>query len=82
MSLTGSQALIIGGTLSASALHGTGMTDTLTVKGDWAAGSHNLSIAFLNDLYGGSAGDRNLYIEGITFDDAATPGGAVAASPT
>ena len=67
----------VGGTLTASALHGTGATDTLTVNGDWAAGNHTVTVSFLNDLYGGAAGDRNLYIEGIAFDDAVTPGGAI-----
>lgn len=70
----------IGGTLTAKALHGAG-DDVITVQGDWAAGSHKLTVEFTNDLYGGSASaDRNLYVDGVSFDDAAVPGGAVAVS--
>ncbi|MCO6415459.1 PQQ-dependent sugar dehydrogenase, partial [Siccirubricoccus sp. KC 17139] len=62
----------IGGILTATALHGSGASDTVTVLGNWAAGAHNVSITFLNDDYGGVAGtDRNLYIDGATYNGAA-----------
>ena len=56
----------IGGTLTAGASHAAGQDDTITVKGDWAAGNHKVTVTFLNDLYGGSsATDRNLHVDGI-----------------
>ena len=62
----------IGGTLSASALHSSGQSDTVTVRGDWAAGNHTVTVEFLNDAYGGSAAtDRNLYVDGATYNGAA-----------
>jgi hypothetical protein len=68
----------IGGTVTASALHGSGTADTVAVQGDFAAGSHHLAITFLNDAYAGTPQtDRNLHVEGVAFDDAAMPGGAV-----
>ncbi|RYC32345.1 glycosyl hydrolase family protein [Lichenibacterium minor] len=64
----------VGGTQTAHAAHGTA-TDTLNLLGDWAAGSHMVSVNFLNDLYGGStAADRNLYINGATYDGAGVSG--------
>lgn len=59
--------------LTAVALHGSGATDTVLVKGNWAVGAHSIAIEFLNDAYDGSAAmDRNLYVEGVSFkDDAA-----------
>ena len=61
----------IGGVLTASASHAAGHDDIITVKGDWAAGTHKLAVNFLNDSYGGSAGaDRNLHVDGIIYDGA------------
>jgi hypothetical protein len=67
----------IGGTFSvtANALHKQGLADTLTLKGDWAAGSHQVEVTFLNDGWGGSAAtDRNLYVESATYNGAAVTG--------
>jgi hypothetical protein len=62
----------IGGTLTAKALHATGQNDIITVKGDWAAGSHKVTINFLNDAWGGSASlDRNLHVDGIIYNGTA-----------
>lgn len=67
----------IGGTLAASASHAAGKSDTLTVKGDWAPGTHTLTVEFLNDAYGGTATtDRNLYVEGATYNGQAIAGAA------
>lgn len=69
----------IGATLTARALHGSGETDSLQVKGDWAAGSHTVSVTLLNDLWGGTTGtDRNIYVESATFDGASVPGSKLA----
>lgn len=59
----------IGGVLSATSLHGSGISQIINIAGDFGAGSHTLGVTFLNDLYGGSANtDRNLYIEGLALD--------------
>ncbi|MCC8936851.1 right-handed parallel beta-helix repeat-containing protein [Bradyrhizobium sp. Arg68] len=73
----------IGSTLTASALHGSGVVDTVQVKGDWAAGSHTVSVQLLNDLYGGTATtDRNIYIESATYDGANASGSRAITSDT
>ncbi|WP_052214589.1 carbohydrate-binding domain-containing protein [Belnapia sp. F-4-1] len=59
----------VGGTLTAGALHGSGNEDKITIKGDWSAGDHKLTVRFLNDAAGPS-GDRNLYVEDASFNDA------------
>jgi hypothetical protein len=69
----------IGATLTARALHGSGEVDSLQVKGDWAAGSHTVSVKLLNDLWGGTTGtDRNIYVESATFNGAPVPGSKLA----
>jgi Ca2+-binding RTX toxin-like protein len=69
----------VGGTLTAQASHAAGASDTVTVKGDWAAGAHNVTVTFLNDAYGGSAtADRNLFIDAATYNGTAVPGAAKA----
>lgn len=61
----------VGGTLTAGALRSSDLTDTITVKGDWAAGTHKVEVKLLNDAYGGSAAaDRNLFVEGATYNGA------------
>jgi hypothetical protein len=61
----------IGGTLTAGALHGTGAEDAITLRGDWGLGQHKVTVTFLNDAYGGSAGtDRNLHVDGISYNGA------------
>jgi hypothetical protein len=65
----------IGGTLTAQAAHGSGQSDTLTVRGDWAAGGHTVQVNFLNDAYDGTAAtDRNLYLDSATYNSAAVGG--------
>ncbi len=69
----------IGATLTAKALHGSGQADVLQVKGDWAAGSHTVSVKLLNDLWGGtSATDRNIYVESATYNGAPVSGSKLA----
>ena len=66
----------IGGTLTAHASHSAGQDDTLMVQGNWATGNHTVAVNFLNDLYGGtSATDRNLYVDGASYDGAAVAAG-------
>jgi hypothetical protein len=67
----------VGGTFTASALKSSGQSDTLTLKGDWAPGAHKVEVAFLNDAYGGTAAtDRNLHVDGATYNGAAVAGAA------
>ena len=69
----------VGGTFTASAWHSAGQSDTLTLKGDWAAGAHQVSVEFLNDAWGGtSETDRNLYVEGAAYNGQAVAGAAQA----
>ncbi|MBD0270538.1 MAG: hypothetical protein ICV73_01290 [Acetobacteraceae bacterium] len=69
----------VGGTFTASSLHGSGQSDTLTLKGDWGAGEHDVEVAFLNDAWGGTAAtDRNLYVDGATYNGQAVSGAAQA----
>ncbi|ACA16017.1 glycoside hydrolase family 5 [Methylobacterium sp. 4-46] len=65
----------IGGKMTATASHGTGQSDVLLINGDWSAGVHKVSIDFLNDNYGGTpAADRNLYLNGATYNGTGIPG--------
>src|SRR5215210_3290432 len=67
----------VGGTFTASASHAAKQSDTLTLKGDWAAGAHKVSVKFLNDAWGGSEdADRNLYVDAATYNGKAVAGAA------
>ena len=67
----------IGGTMTATASHAAGQTQTLDVLGNFAAGSHTLAIDFLNDLYAPGVGDRNLYLGSASLNGAALPNSAL-----
>jgi hypothetical protein len=65
----------IGGTQTATASHSAGQTQTFDVLGNFGAGTHTVTINFVNDAYGGtSATDRNLYVTGATIDDTVVSG--------
>ena len=65
----------VGETLTAAAIHGSGQSDTVTIKGDYSAGNHTVAITFLNDEYGGTAStDRNLYTDSATYNGAPVTG--------
>ncbi len=58
----------VGGVRTATALHGAGQSETVTLTGPYAAGSHTVAVKFLNDKWDGTAAtDRNLYLDGIDF---------------
>lgn len=64
----------VGGVLPSQALRGSGQSDTVTVRGDWAPGGHTATINFLNDVYGGTpATDRNLFVHTAAYNGAAVP---------
>ncbi len=68
----------IGGTLTTTASHARGESDTIIVQGDWAAGDHEVSVDFLNDASGRRAGaDRNLYVEGASYNGTDVEGAAL-----
>ena len=59
----------LAGIFTAKASHTAGVDQTFTFKGDWAPGSHLVSVNFLNDAWGGTAStDRNLYVDKVTYD--------------
>ncbi len=67
----------VGGTFTASAWRSSDGSDTLTLRGDWGAGEHAVEVKFLNDAWGGTAAtDRNLYVDGATYNGAAVEGAA------
>ena len=69
----------VGGVLTATSAHGSGQSDTVNVLGNWAAGPHTVTVNFLNDAWGGSPStDRNLYVDGATYDTRPVSGAATA----
>ncbi|KMO19988.1 carbohydrate-binding domain-containing protein [Methylobacterium platani] len=58
----------IGGVQTAHALHGSGQSDLISVRGDWAQGNHDVAVNFINDVWAGQGrGDRNLYVDSATY---------------
>jgi hypothetical protein len=69
----------IGGPLSVTALHSAGAVENFTFHGGWAVGTHHVAVSFTNDAWGGTPStDRNLYINGASFDGKAVAGAAKA----
>src|SRR5690349_19539710 len=59
----------IAGPTSVQALHSDGSIEEIAYTGAFGAGPHTIAINFINDAYGGTADtDRNLYVEGITYN--------------
>ena len=68
----------VGGVLTATAEHGGGASNAVNVLGNWAAGPHTVTVNFLNDAYDGTADtDRNLYVDGATYDGKAVGGASL-----
>lgn len=66
----------VGGTQTATALHGRGATQAFDVLGNFSNGAHSVAINFLNDAYNGSPmTDRNLYVESATINSAVISSG-------
>ena len=56
----------VGGTRIAAAAHTAGQSQAVVLEGTFGSGPHTVTVAFLNDAYGGSSStDRNLYVKGI-----------------
>jgi Ca2+-binding RTX toxin-like protein len=56
----------IGGKFIASATRSSGLSDSISIKGDWGS-TIKLSVRFLNDM-GGADGDRNIHIRGVEMN--------------
>lgn len=63
-----------GGAIAVDASHAKGEADEITIRGDWDAGAHTVSVSFVNDLWVEDVGDRNLYVEGVAYKGAAVAG--------
>ena len=71
VSLDGQQ---VGDTLTSNSLHDGFSSDVVNVLADLAPGIHTVTVNFLNDAYGGTIDtDRNLYIDGATYDGLFVP---------
>jgi hypothetical protein len=69
----------VGGTFTASAKHGSGVSGTVTLNGNWGPGEHTVEVKFLNDHWDGTAAtDRNLHVDGATYNGQAVAGAAQA----
>ena len=66
------------GTYTATALHGAGQSQVLTIAGiTETLTPHDVAVSFINDAYGGLPDmDRNLYLNGMELDGRAVPGGS------
>ena len=64
VSVNGAQ---VGGTYTATALHSAGQSNTLTLNGIWGA-TPWVTVTFLNDAGFSGLTDRNLYVDGITYN--------------
>ena len=65
----------VGGTQTATALHGAGQTQDFTIGGALGTGPHQVGVTFLNDLYAGTpTTDRNLYVDGASLNGSAVSG--------
>ena len=68
----------IGGTLTAQDSHSAGNDQTLNIEGNFGAGTHTVSVDFLNNLYAGTPQtDRNLYVDGASYDGVVSATGSL-----
>jgi len=69
----------IGGVQTVTASQSAGQTEAFTFEGNFAPGTHDITVTFVNNfIYPGLSGDRNLYVDGVTYDgqtvsDTSTP---------
>ncbi len=69
----------VGGTVTVTASHAQGKTQTVSLSGQWGPGAHDVGIQFINDAWGGTAAtDRNLYVGGVKLDGQASTAAPVA----
>ncbi len=59
----------IGGLQTVTTAQSTGQTEAFTFAGNYAPGPHVVTVTFANNfLYPGTSGDRNAYVDGVTYD--------------
>jgi hypothetical protein len=59
----------IGGPQSVSASHAAGQDETFNFAGNYAPGTHTVTVTFANNfLLPGTSGDRNLFVDGVSYD--------------
>jgi hypothetical protein len=59
----------IGGVQTVTASQSAGQTEPFTFEGNWAPGTHDVTVTFANNfIYPGATADRNLYVDGVTYD--------------
>ncbi len=59
----------IGGVQTVSASHSAGQEQTFTFQGNYGTGPHDVAVTFGNNLiFPGDSGDRNLYVDGVSYD--------------
>ena len=59
----------IGGEQTVTASHGAGQQQTFTFLGNYGAGQHTVTVTFANNfLMPGQSGDRNLYVNSLSYD--------------
>ena len=64
---------------TATAQKSLGQSQAVDLQKVLTAGTHDVAVSFLNDAYGGSSStDRNLYVQGVSVNGAAQPGGSAA----
>ena len=65
----------VGGVYTATALHAAGQSQAVVLAGTVPDGTHQVSVTFVNDAYGGSTSmDRNLYVDGASYNGQAIAG--------
>ncbi|HTI86861.1 MAG TPA: carbohydrate-binding domain-containing protein, partial [Alphaproteobacteria bacterium] len=63
----------IGGLQTATASHGNGQWQDVTLNGTFGTGPHQVDVLYINDAWGGStSADRNLYIQSVTVNGQTT----------
>jgi hypothetical protein len=59
----------IGGVQTVTAAQSSGQTEPFTFAGNWGPGNHDITVSFVNNfIYPGLSGDRNVYVDGLTYD--------------
>ena len=59
----------IGGAQTVTASQSAGQTQPFTFEGNWGPGPHVVTVSFPNNFsYPGTPGDRNVYVDGVTYD--------------
>lgn len=72
----------LAGVLTATASHGAGASQAVTFAAALSAGSHDLAVTYVNDLWDGTPEtDRNLYVIDAEYDGQTLPGVSLSMFP-